>query len=157
MWGNMTLKKILPWVAVTFWMALLFYLSHQPATTSNELSTGLTAVIIQTIEKVIPGVEFDLSWVNHLVRKSAHFMAYLVLGSLVINALKGSRAVGYIGYKLVLLALCICISYAISDEVHQLFVPGRGGQLKDVILDSAGATIGIYVFRYFSLKGTGVR
>lgn len=37
----------------------------------------------------------------------------------------------------------ICILYAISDEVHQLFVPGRGGQVRDVIIDSAGAIAGI--------------
>ncbi|NLK51330.1 MAG: VanZ family protein [Syntrophomonadaceae bacterium] len=49
----MNLKKTLSWAAVVFWMALIFYLSHQPATASNELSTGITAVIIQAVEKVI--------------------------------------------------------------------------------------------------------
>jgi len=153
----MTIKKILPWIVAVFWIALIFYLSHQSRIVSNELSTGITAVIIQAIEKIIPGAGFDFSRVNHLVRKSAHFLAYLILGILVLNALRGSGALGYIDYKRVMLALFICILFAISDEVHQLFVPGRGGQLKDVILDSTGAAIGVYVFRCFSQKGTGGR
>ena len=32
-----------------------------------------------------------------------------------------------------------------TDEVHQLFVPGRSGQISDVILDSAGALAGVLV------------
>lgn len=43
----------------------------------------------------------------------------------------------------ILLALVIYIIYAVSDEFHQLFVPGRGAQLKDVLIDCAGAAIGI--------------
>ena len=39
--------------------------------------------------------------------------------------------------------------YAISDEVHQLFVPGRGGQVKDIVIDSAGAIVGISGFNGF--------
>lgn len=41
------------------------------------------------------------------------------------------------------IALAICISYAISDEVHQLYVPGRSGEVRDVIIDTAGASLGI--------------
>lgn len=45
--------------------------------------------------------------------------------------------------KLFKIALLICIPDAISDEVHQLFIPGRAGQVRDVIIDSAGAVVGI--------------
>ncbi len=38
------------------------------------------------------------------------------------------------------------ILYAVSDEVHQLFVPGRGGQLTDVIIDTAGAGAGLGIY-----------
>lgn len=40
----------------------------------------------------------------------------------------------------------IAALYAASDEIHQLFVPGRSGQLSDVILDSAGALAGVAAF-----------
>jgi len=44
-----------------------------------------------------------------------------------------------------LFAFLICVIYAISDEIHQLFVPGRTGQLKDVIIDSSGSFVGIAI------------
>ncbi len=139
----MLTKKSLSWIVVILWMALIFYLSHQPATESDELSTGITEVIIQTVEKVAPGMEIDIRSLNHTIRKNAHFFAYLVLGVLVINAL---RASGIKGYRSIALALGICILYAISDEVHQLFIPGRSGEVRDVLIDTAGASVGIMVY-----------
>lgn len=50
-----------------------------------------------------------------------------------------------------LLALATCIVYAVSDEIHQLFVPGRGAQVKDVMIDSTGAFAGIIIYSW--LKG----
>lgn len=125
--------KINPWLLVFLWMALIFYLSHQPATKSNGLSKGTTEIILETVEKIAPKVGINKRNFNHLLRKNAHFFAYLVLVILVANGLRSS---GVGGYRAIGLALLICIIYAISDEVHQLFVPGRGGQVKDVIIDS---------------------
>lgn len=84
-----------------------------------------------------------------MVRKNAHFFVYLVLGVFVINALRRS---GVRGYRCVVYALLICILYAASDELHQVFVPGRGAQVKDVIIDSAGACVGILVCLIISSK-----
>ena len=50
-------------------------------------------------------------------------------------------------------AVGICVLYAISDEVHQLFVPGRSGQFKDVFLDSGGAIVGAALYRLFVRRG----
>lgn len=135
--------KILFWTAVLLWMALIFNLSSQVAEQSNQLSTGITEVIVKTVEKVAPQAEFDIKSFNNILRKKAHFFAYLILGVLVINALRRS---GETGIRSVTLALGICVFYAISDEIHQLFVPGRGGQVKDVIIDSAGAGVGVGVY-----------
>ncbi|ABO51521.1 VanZ family protein [Desulforamulus reducens MI-1] len=135
--------KFLSWAAVLLWMALIFNLSSQVAEQSNQLSTGIKEVIVKTVEKVAPKAEFDIDDFNHILRKNAHFFAYLVLGILVLNALK---TCGVTGYPSIALALGICILYAMSDEVHQLFVPGRGGQVKDVIIDSAGASVGVGVY-----------
>ena len=51
------MHKLLSWMAVILWMSLIFYLSHQPAAKSNELSTGITEVIIDTVETVAPHVK----------------------------------------------------------------------------------------------------
>ncbi|RBP58100.1 VanZ family protein [Alkalibaculum bacchi] len=133
-------KRILPWALVIFWMALIFYLSHQPAAESNGLSTNITRKIAEIIEKIAPNIGFNLGSLNHIVRKNAHFFAYLVLGALVVNGVKNS---GVSTLKAIRVALFICILYAISDEVHQLYIPGRSGEVKDVIIDSAGALVGI--------------
>jgi len=143
---NYNKKIILSWIAVFIWMLLIFKLSAQPATQSSELSRNVTKVIIETIGKVIPlDIEIStttdlVSQFNHTVRKFAHGAIYFVLGVLLMNAL---RASGVENSRGVILALFICVLYAISDEVHQLFVPGRGGQIKDVIIDSFGAVVGI--------------
>lgn len=131
------------WTAVLLWMALIFNLSSQVAEQSNRLSTGITEVIVETVEKVAPKSEFDIENFNNILRKNAHFFAYSALGILVIYALRRS---GVHGYRSVALALGICVLYTISDEVHQLFVPGRGGQVKDVFIDSFGASVGIGVY-----------
>ncbi|WP_347489269.1 VanZ family protein [Desulfoscipio sp. XC116] len=114
------MHKIISWAAVILWMALIFNLSAQVAAQSNQLSRGITAASVKTVEKVAPRAEFDIRSFNNILRKNAHFFAYLVLGVLVLNALRRSGAHGCRGFAL---ALGICILYAISDEAHQLFVP----------------------------------
>jgi len=139
----MSIHKILSWTAVILWMAFIFTLSSQVAQESNQLSTGITEVVVKTVKKVAPKAEFDMETFNHIVRKNAHFFAYLVLGILVTNALNQSSVVGV---RCVIMALLICVLFAISDEVHQFFVPGRGPGVKDVFIDSAGAGFGIGVY-----------
>lgn len=139
-------KLILSWILVILWMIVIFNLSAQPVTQSNNLSKSVAKVVVETAEKAIPKVELDINKTNHLLRKYAHFFSYLVLGVLVTNAIKLNKAKGF---KLVLVALSICVVYAISDEVHQIFVPGRGGQIRDVIIDSFGAVVGVMFTYYF--------
>ncbi|MBP2075844.1 VanZ family protein [Oceanobacillus polygoni] len=132
--------KTLSWAAVILWMGLIFYLSHQPAAASSELSSGVTEIVLRIIEKVVPNEDLDVSSIHHLIRKNAHFFIYFFLGMLVLHALRTSKDTRY---QTIGLALLFCVLYAISDEIHQLFIPGRGAQVKDVLIDSAGAGVGI--------------
>ena len=142
----MTLKNILSWTAVLLWMVLIFNLSAQVADESDKLSKGITRMIVQTVERVAPNANFDIKNFNHGIRKNAHFFAYLVLGILVVNALSAGEC------KFV--AILICVLYAILDEVHQIFVPGRGPGIQDVFIDSVGASVGILMYLGFSrIKG----
>lgn len=137
------MKKFLPWFAVLLWMLVIFYFSHQPATLSNQLSSSITEELIELVDKIVPVSDSKLESVNNLVRKNAHFIIYFVLGMFVAF---GLRTIGFQGNRLVKFALLICVLYAVSDEVHQYFVDGRGPQVKDVLIDSAGAIIGISLF-----------
>src|SRR5690554_2698592 len=98
-------KKLLPWILVILWMVLIFYLSHQPATRSDELSIGVTETIIKAVSKIVPDIEWDIRNFNHIIRKNAHFFIYLGLGVLVVNALKSS---GLGGYRCIGIAFIIC-------------------------------------------------
>lgn len=143
-------NKLLPWTLVILWMALIFLFSHQPATKSSELSSSITEKIINIIEVVAPSSDNRPSHIDldHLLRKGAHFIIYLILGILVSNSIMKSNVV--IKRNCILLALLICILYAISDEVHQLFIPGRSGEIKDVLIDSIGALVGILLMNKLS-------
>jgi VanZ family protein len=71
-----------------------------------------------------------------VLRKIAHAAEFAVLGFLLHRAL---RRVGW--------ALALGIAYAVSDEVHQHFVPGRQGSAVDVLIDAVGVGVGVYVGR----------
>lgn len=140
---------ILPWVAVILWMSLIFYLSSQAAEQSAQLSNGITEAIIRIIEKIAPNIKPDIGGISYFIRKNAHFTAYMVLGILASNALVRHRPGRGTGRYNSIFAFLLCVAYAISDEMHQLFVPGRAGQAMDVLIDSAGALFGIGMFFVF--------
>lgn len=87
----------------------------------------------------------SIVYAGKLMRKSAHFIAYLVLGFLVSHAMKNEASTAP-AWKQRGASLLLCVAYALSDEFHQLFVPGRGPLLKDVFIDGSGAALGIMLY-----------
>jgi VanZ family protein len=96
----------------------------------------------------------SFAYAGRLMRKSAHFFAYLILGFLVSHALKNEASAAS-AWKRRGISLASCILYAISDEFHQLFVPGRGPLVKDVFIDGSGAALGILL--YVGARGAWMR
>lgn len=143
-------RRNIAYVLVIVWMMVIFGLSAQVRDKSDRLSSGITKVVVDTAKKVSPEKKLNFNKVNHIIRKNAHFFAYLVLGMLLMVAAMCS---GIKGYRAVTWALFICVVYAISDEIHQAFVPGRGPGVKDVIIDSAGAIVGIIILRVATIWG----
>lgn len=78
--------------------------------------------------------------VRLVVRKSAHFIIYLVGGFLLFNFF---RTYNMSLKKQILFSIICIIIYASSDEFHQLFVNGRTARVEDVLLDTLGAIVGI--------------
>lgn len=145
-------NKILPWMAVLTWMTVIFLLSAETGQSSNSLSTGITRDLLDLIQKYFTDAgDMSLDTFNHIIRKTAHFTAYMLLGILMMHAARVREA------KKIMLLFGVCVLYAASDEFHQLFVPGRGGQIRDVILDSAGAAfgIGVYILLGFAKRKVG--
>jgi VanZ family protein len=114
------------WIPVIVWGALIFTLS------TSAFSAANTAKIIDPIMRwLIPGIGAASVDVGHmLVRKAAHFTEYGILFWLLVRGPMKDRPY---------LALLLCVLYALSDEGHQIFVPGRTASLYDVALDSTGA------------------
>lgn len=75
------------------------------------------------------------------VRKTAHFFIFCGLGFLALCTLRSYYGKPHI--RVYVSAWLFCVFCAVCDEFHQLFVPGRGAQLSDVCLDSAGALVGV--------------
>ena len=131
------------WGLVIVWMSGIFLLSHQRASESSELSRIITKLLYSVAYRIFPQIDFDFTTLSFIVRKAAHFIAYLILGCLVMNGFidKKIPATKWLGW-----ALVVCVLYAVSDEIHQLYVPGRAGQVRDVFIDSVGALMGIGLY-----------
>lgn len=120
---------------VVIWMFVIFQFSSE----MGEASGGRSAVIVRWLQQMgVPG-SFDL--LALLVRKAAHAAVYAVLAMISYYALR----LHLDGRRALLGALLVSMVYAISDEVHQLFVPGRSGSVRDVLIDVGGATVGLGV------------
>lgn len=137
-------RKSYRWIPVFLWMSLIFILSHQDASRSSQLSGGLMTAVIDALSGLFKGFYFNPKMLHTLIRKGAHFSAYLILGLLSIRATKPKNP------KEWLWALIICSLYAASDEYHQTFIPGRSGELRDVLIDMSGSLTGILLYGYIS-------
>ena len=121
-------------------MAVIFMFSSQNAEKSSQVSKS----IVETVVEKIIEKEVKPESLEKIIRKSAHFALFALLGVFAFLMLKTS---GYIRKNMYIFAftLLICIVYAISDEVHQLFVSGRDGNVADVVIDTSGALIGMSI------------
>lgn len=137
-------KQVLAWLWPVLWMVLIFSLSHQPAGVSGGISSEIVRQVFEAIVRIVP-VEFDT--LHTLFRKSAHFFAYLVLGLLLVKTLLKN---GVAFWRAMLWAFALSVLYAASDEFHQLFIPGRSGEVRDVLIDSAGAATGLLGYWFFA-------
>ena len=116
-------------------MAVIFMFSSQNAEKSSQVSKSIVETVV---EKIIEKVDKT----NKVEVKPGSLFA--LLGVFAFFMLKTS---GYIRKNMYIFAftLLICIVYAISDEVHQLFVSGRDGNVADVVIDTSGALIGMAI------------
>ena len=86
--------------------------------------------------------EIAMKKVEHVVRKLAHFSIYTVIGFLLMSLMST--------YKIkqknrICISAIIGLLYAISDEIHQAFIPGRGPLVGDVLIDFSGVITGICI------------
>lgn len=124
---------------------LIFCMSAEKGSVSDKTSGTVVAflpdwLIIKLSELFDSEIDFILAVSDKIIRKLAHFCEFGLLSVLCFIHFNF-----YARKKAVFLSAAFSILYAISDEIHQLFVEGRSAQVSDVLIDSSGAIIGSVV------------
>ena len=113
-------------------MVTIFCLSAQDSTDSAEVSGSVVSWLYELFKIDLP---------DGTVRTIAHCCEFAALGFLMINAIRSFKE----SFNPVL-SVIISFGYAITDEIHQLYVPGRAFQLIDLTVDLLGITLGTIAF-----------
>ena len=148
-----THKFFLPALLI-FQMLFIFIMSSFGHTSSDAQSNIFVDFIAQNFPHVRHGLEnnlISLSTLIFLVRKTAHFTEYAILGSLFFLNLKSWQRSKNSTSMNILLSLIFSFLYACTDELHQIFVPGRSAQFRDVLIDTLGASFGT-IITYLTIK-----
>lgn len=114
------------WLPAFAWMLLIFTLSSRQRISPTEVFV-----------------------VNFLIFKTLHLIEYAILYYLVFRAFYRSFRIEK--RKVFLYAILFCILYAISDEIHQSFVPTREGTVRDVMIDTIGILL-CFSYTKFNFK-----
>lgn len=136
--------KILKIILIIIWMITVFIFSGQKGEKSGDTSRKFTVAIIQVLTGKSLVLDDPLvESVQLFVRKIAHFTIYAIGGFLIMNY-------AYITEKTqkqkILYSIAFGGGYAITDEFHQFFVPGRSGNVLDVLIDTSGVITGILIY-----------
>jgi len=130
------------WLPVIIWMCLIFTASSDKS--SYEHSSRIIGPILHWLFPHMS--EQTTGSIVHVVRKCAHLTEYAVLALLLWRALRKPvrRDPRPWNRKYAFLAVFIVALYASTDEFHQSFVPTRTAHVSDVVIDTIGATAGIF-------------
>lgn len=132
-------RRILGIILVVLWMITVFCFSNQNSTRSSNTSRKAIQFVVRKVATLPQEQEESIiEDLQHVVRKLAHFSIYTVGGMLLLSLVKT-----YTKQMPWLYAWFIGTGYAITDEIHQYFIPGRSCELRDVMIDSSGVITGI--------------
>lgn len=124
--------RIFLFILIVIWAFLVFNLSSQ----NGNNSSGLSRKVVEFFTKD----EAIIQKVEPYIRKLAHFSEYGLGGVLFISLFSTYE---WTDRRKITISVLLGIWYAITDEVHQLMVPGRNGAIFDVYLDSLGFSTGV--------------
>lgn len=111
--------QLLYLLGAALWGCLIFYLSSLP-----------------DLKSALP------SWQDFILRKIAHISVFLILTYFLLSSLvKYTRFFIYF-------VIAAAILYAWLDEFHQAYVPFRVGSARDILIDSFGVLLGVWIYRY---------
>ena len=140
------MKRKIFLVLSILWMCVIFYMSNQPAAISSAHSGGVINMIsnmpvVGTLMKYLMSINIG----EFVVRKGAHMFSYCLLAILLFMSVYEKDI-----KKAIIIAFLGTFLYACSDEFHQLFIPGRSGEFRDVMIDSLGGIIGLILIGFIA-------
>ena len=133
-------------VALIGTFSIIFGFSNQNSKTSGGISQKVTEYIVKFIPNIQQLEEVQkeevIDRIESVIRKIAHFTIYALVGFLLMSLMLTykMKEIDQIGISLI-----IGVVYASTDEIHQAFIPGRGPQVTDIVLDTIGVLTGIFI------------
>lgn len=99
-------------------------------------------LVIFSFSSLKVGSTSQIVWTDFIIKKTAHIIEYGILSILLYRAM--------INYevdkkKAIWISIVLAFLYGITDEFHQSFTPGRQPHLRDVIIDTIGAGVFLFV------------
>ena len=152
--------RVLSWVIVCLWLVIIFNFSAEDGNISDDQSKGFITNTVAGATSVVRNIGVTSDSLNQLplnkivnklnapIRKAAHAGVYFVLAIFLLIALNTHKE-RFVRNGII--TLLICFVYALTDEYHQTFVPGRAGMFTDCLIDTLGAVIACIVY------GIGIR
>ncbi|MDQ0974616.1 VanZ family protein [Neobacillus niacini] len=128
-------------IAAIIWMTAIFFFTQLPYFTGEKTSEVIQKVVVaeqKTINKTPSTDHTDINKLNLIVRKATHIVVFGILAILLYKALETNRFAYILSWTLTVL-------YAITDEWHQSFMPGRVAAYQDVLFDSVGALVALFI------------
>ena len=123
--------------AVLIWMIVIFIFS-----TDSFSSARTTPIIAPFLSSLFPSLtEAHIENIGLLLRKLGHWSEYFILAVLLMRALRAEFP-GPSAKRRMIWSVAFSVIYAISDELHQSFVPSRSASAVDVSIDAIGAICG---------------
>ena len=144
-------RKLIFWILSILCMMTIFYFSSKNADDSTEESHKVGKAVGRVIEPDFEKWTYEeqeayAARIDFPVRKAAHFLEYAILGTLLSMAWNDTRKKKASN---ILVPFFIGSLYSVTDELHQLLVSGRAGQIRDVLIDSSGVIFGVIIASFF--------
>jgi VanZ family protein len=137
-----------------YWLLLLIWLGVIFIGSTDLLSAEQTSrFIVPILLWLKPGMAPETTWIILVImRKCAHVCEYAILALLLWRALRGGSAIR--GKMSILFGAVLlgCALFAASDEFHQSFIKSRTPAVRDVLLDIAGAFLGLLIGVSFAYR-----
>lgn len=137
---TLIIKRIIYGVLLLVTFIMIFKFSASSGNSSHGISTDVSEFIAKVLNVSNGKRNEFVETIEPYIRKIAHFSIYAFVGiweMLFLDTFNISDE------KKLLIGTLVGTIYAISDELHQSFVPGRSAQIIDVVIDSEGNLLGL--------------